>query len=80
MIYSLTISQLLGIIKNNFNGRAKKMSNIDDVLRLIDLELRRHGWFRTDLAKALGKSDAWLSKILNKKRGISYPLYQKFVL
>lgn len=47
------------------------MPNIDDILRLIDVELKRRGWFRTDLAEALGRSDAWLSKIMNKKRGIS---------
>ena len=47
------------------------MPNIDDILRLIDIELKRRGWFRTDLAEALGRSDAWLSKIMNKKRGIS---------
>ena len=49
----------------------KEKSNIDDVLRLIDIEIHKRGWKRKNLVKALNKSDAWLSKIMNKKRGLS---------
>ena len=49
----------------------KKFSEINDVLRLIDIEIHKKGWKRRNLAKALGKSDAWLSKIMSKKRGLS---------
>ena len=49
----------------------KEKSIIDDVLRLIDVEIHRKGWKRKNLVKALDKSDAWLSKIMSKKRGIS---------
>lgn len=48
-----------------------KKSNIDDVLRLIDIEIHKRGWKRKGLVKALDKSEAWLSNIMNKKRGIS---------
>ena len=49
----------------------KEKSTIDDVLRLIDLEIHKRGWKRKNLVKALDKSDAWLSKIMSKKRGLS---------
>lgn len=49
----------------------KEKSSIDDVLRLIDIEIHKRGWKRKNLVKALDKSDAWLSKIMNKKRGLS---------
>ena len=49
----------------------KPLENIDDVLRLIDIELDKKGWRRSDLVKKLGRTDAWLSKIMKKERGLS---------
>ena len=57
---------------NKKNARMEKvLYKIDDVLRLIDLELYKKGWKRGDLAKALGRGDAWLSRIMSKKRNLS---------
>ena len=49
----------------------KVLYKIDDVLRLIDLELHKRGWKRGDLARALNRGDAWLSRIMSKKRSLS---------
>lgn len=49
----------------------KKIYQIDDVLRLIDLEVYKRGWKRTDLVKALNRDDSWLSKIMHKERRLS---------
>lgn len=35
------------------------------------LKNNKKGWKRKNLVEALGKSDAWLSKIMDKKRGLS---------
>ena len=50
----------------------KKISHIDDVLRLIDIESVKKGLkTRRQLAKALNKTESWLSYIMNKKRKLS---------
>lgn len=49
----------------------EKNPNIDDVLRLIDIETFKKGWKRTNLVEALGKTNGWLSKIMSKDRGLS---------
>ena len=51
----------------------EKNSQINEILRLIDLELHKAGWKRIDLAKSLNKTESWLSNIMNKKRGLSVP-------
>lgn len=49
----------------------KKNTEIDDVLRLIDIEAVKKGWSRRKLAENLNKTESWLSNIMNKKRGLS---------
>lgn len=60
-------------IKNNKKTfqMMKENSNIDDVLRLIDIEAVKKGWSRRKLAQTLNKTESWLSNIMNKKRGLS---------
>jgi len=49
----------------------EKKSNIDEVIRLIDVEIAKRGWKRRRLAQALNKTDAWISKIMSQDIGLS---------
>lgn len=42
------------------------MEKYIEVLRLIDEGIKQKGWNRTDLIKALNKTDAWISKVMVK--------------
>ena len=48
-----------------------KMSELDQVLGRIREAMKVRGVDMTTLAQRLGKSTAWVSRILNKKRGMS---------
>jgi len=69
----LTGENLYKIIKNNLIMVTKELG-IDDILLQIDIEIAKKGWKRTHLVRAMNKTDGWLSKIMNKERGLSVPL------
>lgn len=63
-------------IKNNkkYFEMINKIPDINEVFRLIDIEISKKGWNRRKLAQALNKTESWLSNIMNEKRGLSVPI------
>lgn len=50
-----------------------KMRKTEDIFRLIDEAIKRKGkgWSRARMARELGKSNAWISKIMSGERNLS---------
>ena len=58
--------------KNKKNDDMEKIFyEIDTIFQLIDTEISKKGWKRGDLARALNKTEPWLSNIMNKKRKLT---------
>ena len=53
------------------------MKNYEAVLRLIDLELEKRGWNQSRLAKEMGMSDSWVSRVLGGDIELSVPMLLK---
>ena len=53
------------------------MNSYEAVLRFIDLALEKRGWNRSRLAKEVGMSTGWLSKIMNGDIRLSVPMLLK---
>lgn len=49
------------------------MDRYEAVLRFIDLALENRGWNRTKLAKEMGMSKGWISKIMSGDVKLSVP-------
>jgi transcriptional regulator with XRE-family HTH domain len=50
------------------------MNSHETVLRFIDLAIENRGWNRSKLAKEVGMSTGWMSKIMNGDIRLSVPM------
>jgi len=53
------------------------MNSYEAVLRFIDLALENRGWNRSRLAKEIGMSTGWLSKVMGGDIRLSVPMLLK---